>query len=79
MSTKKASKKPAPDEMRAEYDLRGGVRGKYFAEYQKGTNLVLLAPDVAESFPDSEAVNRALRKVLSEQREAEKRTKRHAG
>jgi hypothetical protein len=79
MSTKKVSKQPAPDEMRPEYDLRGGVRGKYFAEYQKGTNLVLLAPDVAKSFPDSEAVNQALRKVLSEQRVAEKRTKRRAG
>ena len=79
MSTKKATNKPATDEMRAEYDLRGGVRGKYFAEYQKGTNLVLLAPDVAKSFPDSEAVNQALRKVLSEQRLAEKRTKRRAG
>ena len=79
MSTKKASKKSAPDEMRSEYDLHGGVRGKYFAEYQKGTNLVLLAPDVAKSFPDSEAVNQALRKVLSERRVAEKRTKRRAG
>ena len=79
MSTKKVGKKLAPDEMRPEYDVRGGVRGKYFAEYQKGTNLVLLAPDVAKSFPDSEAVNQALRKVLSEQRVAEKRTKRRAG
>lgn len=79
MSTKKASKKPEPDEMRAEYDLRGGVRGKYFAEYQKGTNLVLLAPDVAKSFPDSEAVNQALRKVISEKRAAQKRSKRGAG
>jgi hypothetical protein len=79
MSTKKATKKPEPDEMRAEYDLRGGVRGKFFAEYQKGTNLILLAPDVAKSFPDSEAVNEALRKVISEQRVAEKRVKRRAG
>ena len=31
MSTKKASKKPPADEMREEYDLRGGVRGKFFA------------------------------------------------
>lgn len=79
MSTKKASRKPEPDEMRAEYDLRGGVRGKYFAEYQKGTNLVLLAPDVAKSFPDSEAVNQALRKVITEKRAAQKRSKRRAG
>ena len=78
MSTKKATKRPEPDEMRAEYDLRGGVRGKYFAEYQKGTNLILLAPDVAKSFPDSEAVNQALRKVISEKRVAEKPVKRRA-
>ena len=79
MSTKKANRKPEPDEMRPEYDLRGGVRGKYFAEYQKGTNLVLLAPDVAKSFPDSEAVNEALRKVISEKRVAQRRAKRRAG
>jgi hypothetical protein len=79
MSTKKATKKPEPDEMRAEYDPRGGVRGKFFAEYQKGTNLILLAPDVAKSFPDSEAVNEALRKVISENRVAAKGAKRRSG
>jgi hypothetical protein len=65
--------------MRSEYDLQGGVRGKFFAEYQKGTNLVLLAPDVAKSFPNSEAVNKALRKVISEKRAVAKRAKRRAG
>jgi hypothetical protein len=49
------------DEMRPEYDFRGGVRGKYAARYAQGTNVVLLDPDVAEVFADSEAVNRALR------------------
>jgi hypothetical protein len=49
------------DEMRPEYDFRGGVRGKYAARYAEGTNVVLLDPDVAEVFADSEAVNRALR------------------
>jgi hypothetical protein len=49
MSTKKASKKPATNQMRDEYDLRGGVRGKFLAEYQQGTNLVLLEPDVAKA------------------------------
>jgi Trm5-related predicted tRNA methylase len=49
------------DEMRPEYDFRGGVRGKYAERYARGTNVVLLDPDVAEVFPDSEAVNRALR------------------
>jgi hypothetical protein len=65
--------------MRPEYDLKGGVRGKYFADFQKGTNLVLLAPDVAKSFRDSEAVNQALRKVISERRISGKPVKRRAG
>ncbi len=49
------------DEMRAEYDFSGGVRGKYAARYAAGTNVVVLDPDVAEIFPDAEAVNHALR------------------
>jgi hypothetical protein len=56
------------DDLRPEYDLRellkGGVRGKYAERYREGTNLVLLAPDVAEAFPDEEAVNQALRLVI---------------
>jgi hypothetical protein len=55
------------DELRPEYDLsqllEGGVRGKYADQYREGTNLVLLAPDVAAVFPDEEAVNEALRLV----------------
>ena len=49
------------DEMRDHYDFSGGVRGKYAARYAQGTNVVVLAPDVAEMFPDSIAVNEALR------------------
>ena len=52
------------DEMRPEYDLRGGVRGKYFQQYREGTNLVLLDPDVAAVFRDSESVNQALRVLI---------------
>jgi len=52
------------DEMRPEYDLRGGVRGKYYKEFTKGTNVVLLDPDVAAVFPDSESVNQALRVLI---------------
>jgi hypothetical protein len=37
-----------PDDMRAEYDFRGGVRGKYAERYASGTNVVLLDPDVPE-------------------------------
>ena len=49
-----------------EMDLSGGVRGKYYEAYQKGTNVVLLEPDVATAFRDSAAVNQALRQYLSE-------------
>ena len=64
---KKVSKPPAND-MRPEYDfssMKGGVRGKYVKRYQSGTNLVLLDPEVARAFPTDEAVNQALRAVLS--------------
>jgi hypothetical protein len=49
------------DEILPEYSLKGGVRGKYAERYARGTNLVRLDPDVAAVFPDSDAVNRALR------------------
>ncbi len=52
------------DEMRPEYDLRGGVRGKYYEQYKRGTNVVLLDSDVAEVFHDSESVNQALRVLI---------------
>jgi hypothetical protein len=55
---------PDADEMKPEYDIRGGVRGKYYQRYRKGTNVVLLDPDVAEVFHDSDAVNRALRMFI---------------
>jgi hypothetical protein len=52
------------DTMRAEYDFRGGVRGKYVEHYRAGTNVVVLDPDVAASFVTAESVNRALRALL---------------
>lgn len=56
------------DDLRPEYDLsqllKDGVRGKYADRYQAGTNLVLLDPDVAQAFPNEEAVNEALRLVM---------------
>jgi len=45
-------------------DLGLGVRGKYYNEYKKGTNLVLLSPDVAAAFPDEDSVNTALRSLM---------------
>lgn len=42
------------------------VRGKYYDSYVQGSNVILLAPDVAEAFHNSEAVNQALREYLKE-------------
>jgi hypothetical protein len=53
------------DQMRDEYDFSGGVRGKFYKEYMKGSNVVLLDPDVAEVFRDSEMVNQALRTLIT--------------
>ena len=66
-SVKNKVDKNVHDELRAEYDLsqlQGGVRGKYVQRYNEGTNLVLLAPDVARTFPSDEAVNEALRLLM---------------
>jgi len=52
------------DEMLPEYDLTGGVRGKYVERYRQGTNVVLLEPELAKVFTSSEAVNDALRELV---------------
>ena len=65
---KKANKKKIADDLQPEYDLsklKGGVQGKYAKRFQKGTNLVLLSPDVAKYFPDEQSVNDALRSLVS--------------
>jgi len=56
------------DDLRPEYDfasMKGGVRGKYVARLRKGSNLVLLDPEVAAAFPSAGAVNEALRGILN--------------
>ena len=75
-------KKAKPDELRPEYhreDLGQGVRGKYFESYRKGTNLVLLSPDVAEAFPTEDAVNDALRSLMEIARRSTGLTRRSTG
>ena len=62
----KANQKPI-DELRDEYDFSEGVRGKYAQRFSEGSNVVVLEPDVAKAFPDSESVNQALRKLVSQQ------------
>jgi hypothetical protein len=55
------------DELRPEYDLdfSKGERGRYFKRLvREGANVAVLEPDIAKAFPDSAAVNNALRSLL---------------
>ncbi len=70
---KKARKTKDEPEMLAEYDFSKGVRGKYAKRYAERSNVVLLAPDLAEIFPDSESVNNALRALVTLARKSTKK------
>jgi len=54
----------------AREDLGHGIRGKHLAAHRRGTNLVLLRPDIAKAFPTTEAVNEALRFLMDVARRA---------
>jgi hypothetical protein len=54
-------------ELRPEYDfssMKGGIRGKHVERLRKASNVALLEPEVAQAFPNSEAVNQALKEIL---------------
>ena len=60
-------KRARSDGLRPEYtrkELGSGIRGKHYRSYTRGSNLVLLRPDVAAAFPNDEAVNEALRSLI---------------
>jgi hypothetical protein len=61
VSAKPLKMKPMPMK---DTKTQGGVRAKYAARYRRGTNLVLLSPDVATFFPDEKSVNAALRTLI---------------
>jgi len=64
-------KRKSSDDLRAEYDFdySKAVRGKYYKRILKeGSNVVVLERDVARAFPNSAAVNDALRSVLKSRR-----------
>ena len=58
------SKEHEESEMLPEYDFTKGVRGKYAVRCQAGSNIVVLADDVAQAFPTAEAFNQALRLLI---------------
>ena len=61
------------DEMRAEYDFKGGVRGKYLERYRAGTNLALLAASSVGNAARTSGANQALRFMM------QKKTKQVSG
>lgn len=54
-------KKKTDHDLLPEYDFSGGVRGKYVSRLAKGSNIAVLDKDVQKIFPNSIAVNAALR------------------
>ena len=58
---KKEQNSEREPDMMDEYDFSQGVRGKYAERFARGSNIVVLDPDVAKVFSDSESVNQALR------------------
>ena len=61
------------DDLRPEYDLKSlgkGVRGKYYKQYQEGTNVVVIDPELTEAFPNAKSVNDALREVLDNRKQS---------
>ena len=62
------------NELRPEYSpdlIKSGVRGKYAKRIrEEGTNQVLIDPELHKIFPDSKAVNRALREYVESHRKS---------
>jgi hypothetical protein len=79
----KRDKTPDSDELRREYkrsDFPGGlVRGKYAARLKESSNIVVLRPEVAEAFPNEEAVNNALLSLIDLAKRTTRPTRRSTG
>ena len=61
------------DDLRPEYPaelIRSGIRGKYAKRFKEGSNVVIIDPDLSDAFPNSKAVNKALRDYLASQERA---------
>ena len=71
---KKVTKNNRKADLLEEYDFSKGIRGKYAKRYARGTNIVVLAPDVAATFKNSNAVNEALRAFMKMGRQKGKKT-----
>ena len=79
----KTVKQTNREELRTEYklsDFPGGlVRGKYASRLRKSSNIVVLRPEVAEVFPNEEAVNKALLSLIDVAQKTTRLKKRTTG
>ncbi len=79
----KKGKQKDEDELRAEYKRsdfpEGLVRGKYAERLRESSNVVVLKPEVAQAFPNEEAVNSALLSLIEIARKTTGPTKRSTG
>jgi hypothetical protein len=75
----KKDKQKGKDELRVEYkrsDFSGAlVRGKYVKRLRESSNIVVLRPEVAEAFPNEEAVNTALLSLIKLAQTTSRRTR----
>jgi hypothetical protein len=79
----KKNKEPDKNELRVEYkrsDFPGGlVRGKYAMRMKESSNIIVLKPEVAQVFPNEEAVNNALLSLIDLAQKTTRSTKRSGG
>lgn len=79
----KKDKKPEKDELRPEYKRsdfpEGLVRGKYAKRMRESSNIVVLKPEVAQAFPNEDAVNRALLSLIELAQKTTRPTRRSTG
>jgi hypothetical protein len=77
------NKEPDSNELRAEYkrsDFPSGlVRGKYAKRIKESSNVIVLRPEVAEAFPNEEAVNKALLSLIDIAHKTTRLSRRSAG
>ena len=75
----KKAKPTKKDELRAEHKRSDFpeplVRGKYAKRLRESSNIVVLRPEVAEAFPNEEAVNTALLSLIKLAQTTSRRTR----
>ena len=65
--------------MLEEYDFSNGIRGKYAAKFEQGTNIIMLEPELMEYFSDSASVNEALKSLANLMKKYKNKKTKQAG